>query len=214
MTTSRTPGGGPLPPASEGHRHVLRFPTAEGLGIAMSQAEAVVQALTPGGRPGPAHKLPSPDPAKGNREGEQQIMTEIRYGDREQHSPTVDYRKAEPRGLTGPDRPLGLDPDPGLWPHPSTLTFDQAAQVGRAAGWVREALGVELGTWYGAEGRRLSAEHERLAHNAAHEGRGRILASSDALRRRQKARYHADAWAGLLNVNVAGVREMQDGLGG
>ncbi|MGK5112789.1 hypothetical protein [Geodermatophilus sp. CPCC 205506] len=137
-------------------------------------------------------------------------MIEIRYGDREQHSMTVDYRKAEPRGLTGPDRPLGLDPDPGRWPHPSTLTFDQAAHLGRAPAWVREALGAELGAWYGAESRRLSAEHERLARDAAEEGRGRILASSDALRKRQRARYHADAWANLLSVNVPGILEMRE----
>ena len=141
-------------------------------------------------------------------------MAQIRYGDLEQHPMTVAYREAKPRPLTGPDRPLGLDPDPGRWPHPRSLTFDQALQVGRAPAWVRESLGAELGAWYGAEGRRLSAEHQRLASDAAEEGRGRIVASSDALRKRQRARYHADAWSGLLNVNVDGVQELRMGIGG
>lgn len=141
-------------------------------------------------------------------------MTKIRYGDEQQHPLTVVYREAKPRPLIGHDRPRGLDPNPGRWPNRSTLTFEQAAQFGRAPAWVREALGAELGAWYGAESRRLSAEHERLARDAAQEGRGRIVVRSDALRKRQRARYHADAWAGLLNVNVDGVREMQNGLGG
>jgi hypothetical protein len=141
-------------------------------------------------------------------------MTKIRYGDEQQHPLTVAYRKAEPRPLTNPNRPLGLDPDPGRWPHPSTLGFDQAVQVGRAPASVREALGAELGTWYGAEARSLAAEHEQLARDAAAEGRGRIVVSSDALRKRQRARYHADAWAGMLNVAVPGVQELRMGMGG
>ena len=141
-------------------------------------------------------------------------MTDIRYGDREQHPLTIRYGDANSQALTGSDRPLGLDPDPGRWPHPSTLTFDQSVQVGRASSSVRETLGAELGAWYGAESRRLSAEHQRVVRDAAEEGRGRIVVSSDALRKRQQARYHADAWASLLNVNVDGVREMQNGLGG
>ncbi|WP_138733085.1 hypothetical protein [Modestobacter excelsi] len=141
-------------------------------------------------------------------------MTEIRYGNEQKHPLTVDYREAQPGPLTGPDRPLTLDPDPGRWPHPSTLTFDQAAQVGTAPARVREALGAELGAWYGTESRRLSADHERLARDAAMEDRGRVVVSSDALRQRQRARHHADAWAGLLNVSVDGVQEMRNGVGG
>jgi hypothetical protein len=38
--------------------------------------------------------------------------------------------------------------------------------------------------------------------------------SSDALRKRQRPGYHADAWAGLLNVDVDGVLEMRSGVGG
>ncbi|SFF11714.1 hypothetical protein [Blastococcus tunisiensis] len=98
-------------------------------------------------------------------------MTAIRFGDHTQHPLTVAYREATPRPLNGADRPLGLDPDPGRWPHPSTLTFDEAAHLGRAPAWVREALGAELGAWYGAESRRMSAEHERLVRDPR--GRGR-----------------------------------------
>ena len=141
-------------------------------------------------------------------------MTEIHYGDSEQHPLAVTYGGAKPRPLTGSDRPLGLDPDPGRWPHPSTLTFDQAAQIGMAPASVREALGAELAAWHGAEHRRLTAEHERLAREAAEEGRGRIVLSSDALRQRQRARHHADAWARVLNVAVPGVQELQMGIGG
>ena len=141
-------------------------------------------------------------------------MTTIRYGDRDPHPLTVEFDAAPPRPLTGPDRPLGLDPDPGRWPHPSPLTYDQSVQVGGAATWVREALGAELGAWYGSEGRRLSGEHERLVRDAAEEGRGRIVVSSDALRRRQQVRHHADAWARLLNVTVPGVLEVRMGMGG
>jgi hypothetical protein len=42
-------------------------------------------------------------------------MAQIRFGNLEWHPVTVDYRKAEPRPLTGSDRPLGLDPDPDRW---------------------------------------------------------------------------------------------------
>jgi hypothetical protein len=145
---------------------------------------------------------------------ENEIMIEISYGDREQHPPTVAYRDAMPGPLSGPDRPLGLNPDPGRWPHPSVMTFQESVKVGRAPASAREALGVELGAWYGAESRRLSAEHEALVRDAAAEGRGRILVSSDALRKRQRARYHADAWARVLNVNVPGVLEVRNGVGG
>ncbi|WP_324276828.1 hypothetical protein [Blastococcus brunescens] len=45
-------------------------------------------------------------------------MTAIRYADREPHPLTVTHREARPQSVTGPDRPLELDPDPGRWPHP------------------------------------------------------------------------------------------------